>query len=169
MKRLLVLLVLLGACRSAPKTTPTAAMPAGGYGAEAPRAAVQQFLAAIKSGDLQAISMVWGNAGGPLVNDASITREELERRELLMVCFFKHDSAKVLEQVQAGVPDHTVFATELTRGDVTRRPTISTDAGSARSLVRGGRRRAGGARLLPARHQQASALSHRLASSLSAR
>lgn len=128
MKRLLVLLVLLvGACRSAPATTTPA--PVAGYGAPAARAAVESFFTAIKAGDLQAISMVWGNSKGPLVNDRSVTRDEIEKRELLMICFFNHDEARVLDRVQAGEPAYTVFQTELKKGGVVRRPTISTVQG----------------------------------------
>ncbi len=129
MKRLLVLLVLLGACRSSPiTTTPTAAAP-GAYGASAAREAVETFYSAIKAGDLQAISMVWGNEKGPLVNDRSISREEIERRELLMICYLNHDESRVLERVQAGEPKYTVFQTELKKNGVIRRPTISTVQG----------------------------------------
>ena len=129
MRRLLALLVplvLFGACRSAPAPLPT---PTSGYGAATPRSAVELFLKAIKAGDLQAISTVWGNEQGPLANDKSVGRDEIEKRELLMVCFFGHDEARVLEQVQAGEPAHTVFQTELTKGELQRRPTISTVRG----------------------------------------
>lgn len=129
MRRLLALLVplvLLGACRSAPVSSPT---PSARFGADSPRAAVEEFLSAIKAGDLQAISTVWGNEKGPLVNDRSVGRDEIEKRELLMICFFSHDQARVLEQVQAGEPAHTVFLTELTKGRLQRRPTISTVRG----------------------------------------
>lgn len=123
---LLVPLVIFGACRSAPAPIP---VPTAGYGAGSPRDAVELFLRAIKAGDLQAISTVWGNEQGPLVNDKSVTRDEIEKRELLMICFFNHDEARVLDQVQAGEPAHTVFQTELTKGNVQRRPTISTVRG----------------------------------------
>ncbi len=129
MKRLLVLLVLLGACRSSPVTTTPPAPTTSAYGAPAARAAVETFFAAIKAGDLQAISMVWGNEKGPLVNDRSISREEIERRELLMICYLNHDESRVLERVQAGEPAYTVFQTELKKNGVVRRPTISTVQG----------------------------------------
>ena len=130
MRKLLVLLVAVvaGACRSAPTPTPT---PGSGFGAEAPRAAVEAFLGAVRAQDLQAISLVWGNEKGPLVNDDAISREELEQRELLMICFFRHDAGRVLDQVQTGEPRYTVFRTELKRGQQTRTPTISTVRGPA--------------------------------------
>lgn len=129
MKRLLVLLALLGACRSTPAVTTPAPAAGAAYGAPAARAAVESFLSAIKAGDLQAISMVWGNDRGPLVNDRSVSRDEIEKRELLMICFFNHDEARVLDRVQAGEPAYTVFQTELKKGGVVRRPTVSTVQG----------------------------------------
>ncbi|HEY0972419.1 MAG TPA: hypothetical protein VGE02_15730 [Gemmatimonadales bacterium] len=128
MRKLLVLLVvvLAGACRAAPETTPR---PGATFGAAAPRAAVEAFLGAIRAEDLQAISLVWGNENGPLVNDASVTREEIEQRELLMICFFRHDSGRVMDQVQTGEPRYNVYRVELKRGSQTRTPTISTVQG----------------------------------------
>lgn len=130
MRKLLVLLVvaMAGACRTAPESAPT---PGSGsaFGASAPRPAVEAFLGAIRAQDLQAISTVWGNERGPLVNDGSVSREEIEQRELLMICFFRHDEGRVLEQVQTGEPKYTVFRVELKRGDQTRTPTISTVQG----------------------------------------
>lgn len=129
MRKLLVLamVALMGACRSAPATMPA---PTGSaFGATSPRGAVEAFLGAIRQQDLQAISLVWGNERGALVNGGEISREELERRELLMVCFFRHDEGRVLDQVQAGEPRYTVFRTELRRQNQTRNPTISTIQG----------------------------------------
>ncbi|HEX5581316.1 MAG TPA: hypothetical protein VFX39_07020 [Gemmatimonadaceae bacterium] len=130
MRKLVLLLVavLAGACRTAPEPTPT---PGARFGAEAPRAAVEAFLGAIRAEDLQAISLVWGNERGPLVNDGSVSREEIEQRELLMICFFRHDQAQVLNQVQTGEPRYTVFRVELKRQNETRTPTISTIQGPA--------------------------------------
>jgi hypothetical protein len=87
---------------------------------------VEAFLGAIRAEDLQAISLVWGNERGPLVNDGSVSREEIEQRELLMICFFRHDQAQVLNQVQTGEPRYTIFRVELKRQNETRTPTIST-------------------------------------------
>ncbi len=128
MRKLLVLLVAVvaSACRAAPEPTPA---PGAAFGAAAPRAAVEAFLDAIRAEDLQAISLVWGNEKGALVNDASVSREEIEQRELLMICFFRHDSARVLDRVQTGEPRNTVFRVELKRGSQTRTPTISTIQG----------------------------------------
>jgi hypothetical protein len=125
-KLLVVLLTLAAACRSAPPST----TPAGAaYGAASPRAAVEAFLAGIRAGDLQAISAVWGDQRGPAVIQSDISRDEVEKRELIMVCYFRHDQARVLEQVSSGEPSHTTYRVELTRGNRTRTPTVSTIQG----------------------------------------
>lgn len=122
MRKLLVMLVVLAACRTAPPT-PTGAV----YGTASPRAAVETFLAAIRAGDLQAISYVWGNERGSVIGQ--MDRAEMERRQLIFQCYFNHDQARVLEQVSAGEPNHTVFRAELTLRGMTRTPTVSTVQG----------------------------------------
>lgn len=125
-KLLVVLLALAAACRpSPPSTTPTGAA----YGASSPRAAVEAFLAGIRDGDLQAISAVWGTERGPLVTQPEYSRDEIEKRELIMVCYFRHDTARVLEQVSSGEPSHTTYRVEIKRGERTRTPTISAIQG----------------------------------------
>ena len=129
MKRLLLALAAtatLAACGPSrePSTTPA---PAAGFGAETPQAAVTQFFAAVKAGDLQAMGSIWGNAEGPALRQ--FDREELEKRELLMICHLNHDSARILEQVRSGQPQHTVFKTEIKKGPLTRQTNISTIQG----------------------------------------
>ena len=127
MKKLLVLLLaLVAACRPAPPTTtPSGAL----YGSASPRAAVEAFLAGIRAGDLQAISAVWGTERGPLVTAGDITRDEIEKRELIMICYFRHDEARILEQAASGQPDRPAFRVELKRGNLTRIPTFTTAQG----------------------------------------
>jgi hypothetical protein len=125
-RKLLVLVALLGACRSAPPvTSPSGAL----YGASSPRAAVEAFLAGIRAQDLQAISAVWGTEQGPLVSAGDISRDEVEKRELIMICYFRHDSARVLEQSASGQSNRPGFRVELKRGDQTRTPTFTTAQG----------------------------------------
>jgi hypothetical protein len=93
-KKLIISLVLLAACRSsAPSTTPTpepASTISGNMtgGADA-LSAVRGFMSAVKSQDLQAIGAFWGDNRGPARN--LWPRDELEKRELVMVCYLKHD------------------------------------------------------------------------------
>jgi hypothetical protein len=95
MKKLALALLLVAACQSGgPKHTPGvrpagAPFASGSGGATSPRAAVAGFLAAAQQEDLQAMAGMWGTAAGPARN--TIQREELEKRELIMMCFLRHD------------------------------------------------------------------------------
>jgi len=84
--------VLVAACRTSPPVVvSTATRPATGNatgGADA-LGAIRAFMAAAKQQDLQALGGVWGNANGP-ARDA-ISREELEKRELIMMRCLRHD------------------------------------------------------------------------------
>lgn len=118
MRKLIVLLVLLAACHSAqpapPATSPAA--PGTQTGAATARAAVLAFLASVHAEDLQAMSAVWGTTNGP-ARDA-LPRSELEKRELIMMCYFKHDSARILSEAP-GTGGKSVYSVELKRGDLT--------------------------------------------------
>ena len=122
MKKLIGALVLLAACKSsppavspAPRQAPAATTAAGSLDA---RAAVLAFLGAVKDQDLQRIGAVWGTKDGS-VRETGMSREELERRELVMLCYLRHDRARVISDAPA--PDnHRVFAVEISRGGLTR-------------------------------------------------
>ena len=92
MKKLIMAVVLVAACRTSPPVVvSTATRPATGNatgGADA-LGAIRAFMAAAKQQDLQALGGVWGNANGP-ARDA-ISREELEKRELIMMRCLRHD------------------------------------------------------------------------------
>src|SRR5215831_1976943 len=84
--------MLLAACRtSSPVVATTTTRPTTGNatgGADA-QGAIRAFMSAAKQQDLQALGAVWGNANGP-ARDA-ISREELEKRELIMIRCLRHD------------------------------------------------------------------------------
>jgi hypothetical protein len=86
-------------------------------GAPAPRTAVEQFLAAVRAQDLQAMSVVWGSEKGPARD--LIERQELEKRELVMQCMLTHDRFRILSEAP-GADGKRVFRVELRRGTVTR-------------------------------------------------
>ena len=104
MRRVLIAMTLVAttACTStATKSSGTAGAPvsrapAGSAnlnaagGAMSPKAAVEGFLLAVKNQDLQAMSMIWGNEKG-LARD-QFSREELEKRLVIMQCNLNHDS-----------------------------------------------------------------------------
>jgi len=91
----LALLALLAACHSTSTTTTTSATPAATpgtgsvSGATDALSAVKGFMAAAKQQDLQAIGGIWGDADGPARERFS--REELEKRELIMMRCLRHD------------------------------------------------------------------------------
>ncbi len=83
MKRIALLLLVAVACRSTPSYGNTATGERQLAGAASPREAVQSFLAAVKSQDLQAMSVIWGTSKGPARDQ--VDRAQLERRELIML------------------------------------------------------------------------------------
>jgi len=86
-RRLTLLLVLAAACRSVPLGTATVA------GADSQAGAVERFLAAARANDIRALSDMWGDESGPTRN--KLPTQELERRELIMVCLLQHDQSRI--------------------------------------------------------------------------
>ena len=85
-------MLVLAACKSAPVPSATVA------GALGPKQAAEQFLASIKSEDVQATSIIWGSSKGPareLIRD----RSELEKRILVMQCNLNHDTYKIISDL----------------------------------------------------------------------
>ena len=138
-KKSLIALVVLAAC--APKvTTTTATAPVGGAPAPAPapvvsstetgganpRAAVQSFLDAVKGQDIQGMSVIFGTSNGPSRDNMS--RDELEKRLIILQCYFNHDKSQFVSQ-SVGPGGHQIVQFQLTRGAVTRSPSFYTIAG----------------------------------------
>lgn len=96
-------------------------------GASTPRGAVEQFMLAVRAQDLQAISTVWGNSKGP-ARDQGMTRAELEQRELLMICFFNHDSYRITGYTEVSTKKAFV-GVELKKGDLTRSTEFTVERG----------------------------------------
>ena len=121
MKKLLLVLAL--ATLGCPKAQPNRPL----TGASTPRGAVEQFMLAIRAQDLQAISSVWGNSKGP-ARDQGMSREELEKRTLLMVCFFTHDSYRITGLTSVSTKKEYITA-ELKKGDLTRSAEFTVEKG----------------------------------------
>lgn len=85
-RRLTLLLVFTAACRSAP-------VGSGPAGADSQTAAVERFLAAARAKDIKAMGDVWGDESGPSRN--KFATQEVERRELIMVCLLQHDQSRI--------------------------------------------------------------------------
>ncbi len=133
-KKLLLAFVVLSACTHNTTTTTTAPPPAPGraptaaqmVGGATPKLAVEQFLAAVKAQDLQAMSVVFGTSNGP--SRDNMDREQLDKRLVILQCFFNHDAARVYGETP-GKGTHRVFTVELTRGRQTRTPHFYTIQG----------------------------------------
>ena len=111
-------LLATAACR----TTPPGRM----TGADAPRAAVDQFMTAVRAQDLQALSTIWGTNSGPARDQ--IDRVELERREVIMMCYLTHDRYRVqTDQPAAGGGRN--FRVEVTRGPLSKTTTFNVVRG----------------------------------------
>lgn len=95
-------------------------------GAPTPRTAVEQFLGAVRAQDLQAMSTVWGTSKGPARDQ--MQRDQLEKRELLMMCYLTHDRYQVLGEVPTET-SHRTLRVELTRGTTSRVTTFITVPG----------------------------------------
>src|SRR4051812_42258824 len=84
-KKLLIVLLLAAACTTTNTVIPaTSQAPSQGLG---PRPALDQFLAAVRAQDLQAMSLAWGNKDGPVRDSKIMTRDEVERREVILICY----------------------------------------------------------------------------------
>jgi nitrous oxidase accessory protein NosD len=95
-------------------------------GASAPRVAVEQFLSAVNAKDLQAMSTIWGTQNGPARE--TMDRNDMEKREVILACYFAHDSARILGET-AGVKGHRDVRVELKKGNLTRQTTFFTIKG----------------------------------------
>ena len=120
----LPVMIFVAACASAPRTNPGSTTPGpvnsgGTTGAAAPRLAVTQFLDAARAGDLQAMSVVFGTDRGAARDN--IQWNELEKREIILQCFFNADSYRIVSET-AGADSHRVVRAALTKGTVTRQP-----------------------------------------------
>ncbi len=82
--------VLLAACHSSPPGTSSSPVLSGNQtGAADAVSAVRGFMTAAKQQDLQAMGAIWGGPDGP-ARDA-LPRDELEKRELIMMMCLRHD------------------------------------------------------------------------------
>ncbi|MBC7791773.1 MAG: hypothetical protein H7Z74_17640 [Anaerolineae bacterium] len=130
-----LLLFAISACATKP-SSPESSMPGASRsvaGAASPRAAVEEFLAAIKAEDIQTLTLKWGYAKGPARDGDK--REQLEKSALIMQCFLDHETYRVLNDMP-GEPGKRVFRVELVNGTVTRQTNFTTVEGpSARWYV----------------------------------
>ena len=116
-------LFLLAACSSATRNTGTDGQLTG---APAPQLAVDQFLRAVNAKDLQAMSIVFGTKNGPARE--TMDRTELEKREIILQCYFAHDASRIIGETP-GTQNHRDVRVELKKGNLTRQTTFYTIKG----------------------------------------
>lgn len=127
-------ITLVSACATSPsKATSVAPMPAvapagNTTGAADARGAVLAFLDAAKSQDLQALAAVWGTTEGSVRDTGTIPRDEMEKRELVMMCYLTHDSHQILSEAPAANSERVVAA-QLRRGNLARTANFFAVAG----------------------------------------
>jgi hypothetical protein len=130
-RKLLIGLLLIAACTSRTTVTPVTV----GTGANGARSALDAFLSAIRSKDLQQLGAVWGDKDGAIRDSKRISRDDLEKRELLLMCYFNHDSFKVQSDAPAAGGER-VMSVSLTKGTLTRTTNFYLVSGSDRWYVR---------------------------------
>lgn len=133
MKKLIMmsaLLALQAGCHSTPPASsprPVATTSAATGAADA-SAAVRAFMTAAKQQDLQALGAVWGDANGP-ARDA-ISRDELEKRELIMLKCLRHDRFDIVGDAPSP-GGARVLAVALTYKDASLSTNFTTVRGPA--------------------------------------
>ena len=125
MKKLLLSIIVVGslACHTAPPSTSGVDMSPG---ARTSVAAVERFFSAVHAQDLQAMSLVWGTTRGSARDN--MNRQEMEKREVILQCYFNYDSFRVLGESPTSEIRHMVRV-ELVRGGRTRTPVVYTVMG----------------------------------------
>ena len=129
MRKLLLIGLLLGAC-----TTRTVVVPESSA-TQGPRPALAEFLASVRSQDLQAMSGAWGDRDGAVRDNKKMSREEMEQRELLLMCYFRHDTFRVLGE-SPGPDGERIMNVELTKGTLKRTTNFYLAQGRERWYVR---------------------------------
>jgi hypothetical protein len=122
--RIVAGLLFLAACSSA---TQSGSNNNGSLtGAVSPHLAVDQFLLAARARDIQAMSTVFGTKNGPARE--TMDRTELEKREVILACYFNTDSYRLLGET-SGQADHRDVRVELKKNNLTRQTTFYTIQG----------------------------------------
>ena len=138
MRKLLIgFLVVVGACTTRTTVIPATPSPAStsAVGQRSPREALATFLAAANAQDLQAMSAVWGDKDGSVRSSGKMGREEIEKREIIMMCYLRHDKYRVVNESPA-VDNERVLGVELTKGTLSRTAAFSMATDGTRWYVR---------------------------------
>ena len=126
MKRTILLVLAVVGCRSASNPSSGSGGPTNLPGAVAPRAAIERFLGAAKSQDLQEMAVAWGTSKGPARDH--LERTDLEKRLIVMQGCYDSDKHRIIDEVP-GDDGKRVLRVELTKGAVTKTPRFTTVKG----------------------------------------
>jgi hypothetical protein len=111
------------------RSAPARVVAGNATGAADPISAVRGFMTAVKATDLQAMGALWGDTQGP-ARDA-LSRDELEKREFVMMCSLRHDRYDVLPDVPGRNGTRTV-PVSVSLGTLTRTTTFTVVQGPER-------------------------------------
>ncbi|MBI2796905.1 MAG: hypothetical protein HYX65_09395 [Gemmatimonadetes bacterium] len=95
-------------------------------GAVDARQALDAFMKTVKDKDIQAMSLVWGTSNGPARD--RLERADLEKRELLMQCYLRHDSYSVKGD-SPGQGGRVIYKVEVVQGPKRRETSFTTIKG----------------------------------------
>jgi hypothetical protein len=118
--RLLFPIVVLGACLQGAGRSPQ-------DGAATARAAVDAFMSSARSQDLQAMASVWGNSRGSA--RGQMPERDLEMRTMSLMCFFNHESYRVLSETQG--ESQRAIVVEMRKGPMQAQVNFTTVRGPA--------------------------------------
>lgn len=120
MRKLVLVALLLAACFGGGRTG------GPGTGAAGSREAVDAFMKTVKDKDIQAMSLIWGTSGGPARDQTD--RAQLEKRELLLQCWLKHDTYAI-QSDGPGQGGRVLYKVEVQQGPRKRVTTFTTIKG----------------------------------------
>ncbi len=123
MRKLPALLLLLAACHGSPPSQ----YPAGG---NTPRETSEALLSALRARDVEGILNLMGTDKGPLAKVSKDRKEDLEKRGIILTCYFAHDKYRVLGE-DASTTGRRVVRLELTKGDLVRNTSFTLVRGPA--------------------------------------
>ena len=81
------------------------------------------------------MSGAWGDRDGAVRDNKKMSRQEMEQRELLLMCYFRHDKFRVVGD-SPSTNGERVMSVELTKGTLTRTTNFYLVQGRDRWFVR---------------------------------
>jgi hypothetical protein len=125
-KRTILLVLAIAACRSSSTPSPGPSGAANLPGAVSPRQAVDRFIGAAKRQDLQEMAVAWGTAKGPARDQ--FERAELEKRLIMMQGCYDAEKYRIVDELPAE-NGKRMLRVELTKGPVSKTARFTTEKG----------------------------------------